>query len=90
MLDTMKYKKNFGFTLVELMVVIGIIIIITTVAIPMYSNYVIKSKFSNELSKLETVKIEVSSFLNNKGDLHKLNLNDLGESLLALQLILGL
>jgi type IV pilus assembly protein PilA len=79
MVDTMKYKKKFGFTLFELLVVIGIIIIITTVAIPMYSNYVIKSKFSNELSKLEIVKKEVSSFLNNKGDLHKLTLNDLGD-----------
>jgi type IV pilus assembly protein PilA len=78
MLDTVKYKKKFGFTLVELMVVIGIIMIITTVAIPMYSNYIIKSKFASELSKLETVKVEVSSFLNNNGSLHKLNLNNLG------------
>ena len=73
----MKYKKNFGFTIVELMVIIAIIAIITAVAIPMYSNYVIRSKFASELSKLEKVKIGVSSFLNNNGSLDELKLSDL-------------
>ncbi len=57
----MKNKKlTDGFSLVELMVVIAIIAILAAVAIPMYSNYTTRAKFSNEISKFGGVKMEVA------------------------------
>ncbi|MBK2025761.1 prepilin-type N-terminal cleavage/methylation domain-containing protein [Francisella philomiragia] len=38
--------RDKGFTLIELMVVIAIVAIIVAVAVPMYSNYMVRSKLS--------------------------------------------
>jgi type IV pilus assembly protein PilA len=44
----MKEKRNQGFTLVELIIVIAIIAILTVVAIPQYVKYVEKSEIATD------------------------------------------
>lgn len=53
-------KKRSGFTLVELMLVMGIIGILLAVAIPMYQNYTIRMKVGEGLSLLSSVKMAVT------------------------------
>lgn len=58
------FKKNYqtrpcqamGFTLIELMIVVAIIAIILTLALPVYSNYSIRAKVSEALSVGNAVK----------------------------------
>lgn len=45
-------KKNSGFTLVELMIVVAIVSILTLIAYPSYQSYVMKSKRSDAYSGL--------------------------------------
>ena len=56
-----------GFSLVELMVVIAIIAILATVAIPMYSNYTVRSKIGSELAKVGGAKTDIAEQISNKG-----------------------
>ncbi|MED7819676.1 MULTISPECIES: pilin [unclassified Francisella] len=62
----MKKKRSIGgFSLVELMVVIAIIAVLAAIAIPMYSNYTTRAKFSSEISKFGGVKAEIAEAIGN-------------------------
>ena len=50
------FKKNGGFTLVELIVVIAILAILAAVAIPAYSGYISKAQEANDYTALDSVK----------------------------------
>ncbi|MBO9497728.1 pilin, partial [Thalassotalea sp. G20_0] len=56
-------KKQQGFTLIELMIVVAIIGILAAVAIPQYQNYVARSQMSSALSTVTAVKVEVEDML---------------------------
>ncbi|MDH5432952.1 MAG: type IV pilin protein [Gammaproteobacteria bacterium] len=45
-------KKQFGFSLIELMVVVAIVGILASIAYPSYQNYVIKSKRADAMAAL--------------------------------------
>ena len=45
-------KRNFGFTLIELMIVVAIIGIITAIAYPSYNQYVTRTKRADAMSGL--------------------------------------
>ena len=50
------FKKNGGFTLVELIVVIAILAILAAVAVPAYSGYISKAQEANDMTLLDSVK----------------------------------
>lgn len=50
------FKKNEGFTLVELIVVIAILAILAAVAVPAYSGYITKAEESKDLTQLDAIK----------------------------------
>ncbi len=54
-----KYK---GFTLIEVMIVLGIVAIIATIAIPNYQNYVLRSNRAQGLAVLQTNMLAIEQF----------------------------
>jgi type IV pilus assembly protein PilA len=63
-----------GFTLIELMIVLAVIGIILTLAIPTYSNYSIRTKIGEAVSVSEAAKTSLAAFCNR--DRSVINLND--------------
>ena len=55
------FKKNGGFTLVELIVVIAILAILATVAVPAYSGYIQKANDAACLSELSAIQTAAQS-----------------------------
>lgn len=47
------YKRDNGFTLIELMIAVAIIGILTSVAWPSYNNYVTRAKFTELITETE-------------------------------------
>jgi type IV pilus assembly protein PilA len=54
-------SKERGYTLIELMIVIAILAIVLTVAVPVYSNYTIRAKIAEGLSLANAAKTTVSA-----------------------------
>jgi len=59
--------RTKGFTLVELMIVVAIIAILSTIAIPQYRNYVKRAKISEGLVLADAAKLAVSEVLQSRG-----------------------
>ncbi|MCP4696174.1 MAG: prepilin-type N-terminal cleavage/methylation domain-containing protein [Gammaproteobacteria bacterium] len=60
-------KKQHGFTLIELMIVVAIIAILAAVAIPAYTEYLKRSKVTETLGLLGSLKTPSEEYYGNKG-----------------------
>jgi prepilin-type N-terminal cleavage/methylation domain-containing protein len=63
----MQRNKNTGFSLIELMIVIGIIGILATMALPSYRSYVVKSKLANAISIMQAARDAAIAAYNETG-----------------------
>ncbi|SEH04921.1 type IV pilin protein [Candidatus Venteria ishoeyi] len=70
----MKHTKQRGFTLIEIMIVIGVIGILMAIAIPQFQQYVIKSKRVDAKVALTSLVQLQESFYTNKGNTYTTDL----------------
>ena len=55
-------KRNQGFTLIEVMIVVVIVGILTAIAIPNYSDYVIRSRIIRATTGLADMRVRMEQF----------------------------
>ena len=72
------FKKNGGFTLVELIVVIAILAILAGVAIPVYSGYITKAKDAAAITELDAVATAVQAANATAGKVTKIEIDSTG------------
>ncbi len=72
-METQKMRKQKGFTLIELMIVVAIIGILASVAIPAYQNYSTRARVTEALSLAAGIKLAVAEAFNATGTLPTTN-----------------
>lgn len=60
-------KRQQGFTLIELMIVVAIVAILAAIALPAYQDYIIRAQVSEAATLLDGTKTTTTEFFENKG-----------------------
>ncbi len=60
-------KKQKGFTLIELMIVVGIIGVLSAIAVPAYQSYLLKTEANTAVSIPRTLLTNIDLFIQEKG-----------------------
>jgi type IV pilus assembly protein PilA len=63
-MKNMMKKTQQGFTLIELMIVVAIIGILASIAIPAYQDYMTRAKWAKAVSSVAALKLAISECLN--------------------------
>jgi len=66
-METTEMKKQQGFTLIELMIVVAIIGILAAIAIPAYQDYTIRAQVSEGLNLAAGAKAAVTEYYQDRG-----------------------
>ena len=75
------FKKNGGFTLVELIVVIAILAILAGVAIPAYSGYITKAEDAAVVTELDAIATAAQAANASAGKITSITVNDAGKTI---------
>ncbi|MFH4672800.1 pilin [Vibrio alginolyticus] len=62
-----KQKKQQGFTLIELMIVVAVIGVLAAIAVPQYQKYVAKSEAASALASITGHRINVETYVVENG-----------------------
>ena len=60
-------KRQQGFTLIELMIVVAIVAILAAIALPAYQDYIIRAQVSEGATLLDGTKTSTTEYFENKG-----------------------
>lgn len=71
-------RRNSGFTLIELMIVVAIIAILAAIAIPMYQDYVAKSQLAAAFAEIRPGKTTVETIIQDSRDVSLINADYVG------------
>lgn len=64
----MSRSQNFGFTLLELMLVIAILGVMVAIAIPIYQDYRVRANITEAMQRAGSLKNAVAEYYFNKGE----------------------
>ncbi|ARR43525.1 prepilin-type cleavage/methylation domain-containing protein [Vibrio campbellii] len=79
-MKTNKQKKQQGFTLIELMIVVAIIGVLSAVAIPAYKSYVTKSELASGATTVRNLLTNIDMYQQENGTYATMGLGDVGAS----------